>query len=236
MSLNGYPWYPGRPLKAECSRDPLAARNHAPQIHCTCGIYALKDPLPACDSRWRCSYGPSGEVYLWGTVVECSEGWRAEYAYPKRLVVTAPCDPLFDPRSSLSVEEVQSRFEGLTKYGADITSGDGIPVWTASSGYNPAGIKSLCESLARILARMETLSEILVGNASLCAILGPRELELLPLLCEGLTNHEIAIRMRLSTITVKNYIYRIFEKLRVSNRLELVQLLQTGNLNQQATS
>ena len=246
LSLNDQPWPPGYPLIARCSSEHLASigfqreflRLHykegphqAPQTDCTCGIYALK-----ADGAGGWPF-IKGEVYLWGTVVEHSHGYRAQFAYPKRLVVSAPYDFLLDGgRGSFSVEEVRSRLESLTKYRADIFLANGIRVWTASSGYNPAGIKSLCESLARILARMETLSEILVGNASLCAILGPRELELLPLLCEGLTNHEIAIRMRLSTITVKNYIYRIFEKLRVSNRLELVQLLQTGNLNQQATS
>ncbi len=28
-----------------------------------------------------------GTVSLWGTVVECEHGWRAEYAYPRRIYV-----------------------------------------------------------------------------------------------------------------------------------------------------
>jgi hypothetical protein len=30
-----------------------------------------------------------GEVALWGNVVECTQGWRASHAYPRRLFVVA---------------------------------------------------------------------------------------------------------------------------------------------------
>ena len=42
------------------------------------------------------------------------------------------------------------------------------------------------------------------------------------LLCEGLTNREIAARLELSENTVKNYIFRIFDKLGVSSRVEVL--------------
>jgi len=29
-----------------------------------------------------------GEVYLWGKIVECEDGYRAEYAYPKKLYIS----------------------------------------------------------------------------------------------------------------------------------------------------
>jgi len=41
-------------------------------------------------------------------------------------------------------------------------------------------------------------------------------------LAEGSTNREIAERLRLSRHTVKNYLLKIFDKLGVSNRVELV--------------
>jgi len=48
-----------------------------------------------------------------------------------------------------------------------------------------------------------------------------RELEVIDAVVSGATNREIATRLALSEQTVKNYFSSIFEKLRVSNRLEL---------------
>jgi DNA-binding transcriptional regulator LsrR (DeoR family) len=41
-------------------------------------------------------------------------------------------------------------------------------------------------------------------------------------LAEGLTNREIARRLKLTEHTVKNYLFRIFDKLGVSSRVEVV--------------
>ena len=46
-----------------------------------------------------------------------------------------------------------------------------------------------------------------------------REIEILQLIAEGLSNKEIADRIFLSTHTVKNHVHRLLEKLRVENRL-----------------
>src|SRR5271165_7099435 len=53
-------------------------------------------------------------------------------------------------------------------------------------------------------------------------LLSKRELEVVRSLAEGLTNREIAERMGLSQHTIKNYLFRIFDKLGVSNRIELL--------------
>jgi hypothetical protein len=42
------------------------------------------------------------------------------------------------------------------------------------------------------------------------------------LVADGLSNPEIAAQLRLSQHTVKNYLYRIFDKIGVSSRVELV--------------
>ena len=59
--------------------------------------------------------------------------------------------------------------------------------------------------------------------------LSRREMEVARLVAEGLTNREIAERMRLSQHTVKNYLFRIFDKLGVSSRIELLFMTLSQN-------
>ena len=51
-------------------------------------------------------------------------------------------------------------------------------------------------------------------------ILTQREIEILPLLAEGLKNKEIAARLYISPMTVKTHMQNIFKKLNAKNRLE----------------
>jgi DNA-binding NarL/FixJ family response regulator len=59
-------------------------------------------------------------------------------------------------------------------------------------------------------------------NAEGVNLLSKRELEVVRCLAEGLTNREIAERLALSQHTVKNYLFRVFDKLGVSSRVELL--------------
>jgi len=58
-------------------------------------------------------------------------------------------------------------------------------------------------------------------------LLSKRELEVVRCLAEGMTNREIATRLGLSQHTIKNYLFRVFDKLGVSSRLELLSLTLT---------
>ncbi len=55
-----------------------------------------------------------------------------------------------------------------------------------------------------------------------------REQEIAHLVQQGLTNREIAYKLCVSEHTVKNHLFRVFEKLGVSNRVELVLLFRPG--------
>jgi two-component system, NarL family, nitrate/nitrite response regulator NarL len=52
--------------------------------------------------------------------------------------------------------------------------------------------------------------------------LSAREVDVVRCVAEGLTNREIARRLKLTEHTVKNYLFRIFDKLGVSSRVEVV--------------
>ena len=67
-------------------------------------------------------------------------------------------------------------------------------------------------------------------NARGLSLLSKREIQVVHCLAEGLGNREIADRLKLSQHTVKNHLSRIFDKLGVSSRIELLSmtLSQTG--------
>jgi len=64
-------------------------------------------------------------------------------------------------------------------------------------------------------------------------LLSARETDVVRCVAEGLTNREIARRLKLTEHTVKNYLFRIFNKLGVSSRVELVlYAFRQGNVQQ----
>src|SRR5579862_2705635 len=89
-----------------------------------------------------------------------------------------------------------------------------------------------CVSLGQIWANskelrylLEALGEALplrVIDARGAALLSKREQEVVRCVAEGLSNREIAQRLGLTEHTVKNYLFRIFDKLGVSKRVEVV--------------
>jgi DNA-binding NarL/FixJ family response regulator len=54
------------------------------------------------------------------------------------------------------------------------------------------------------------------------ALLTKREQEIVPLVANGLTNREISTQLRVSEHTIKNHLFRIYEKLGISSRVELI--------------
>ena len=147
-SINGEFWPPNQRLEARCKRSPNS--HEPPHGKCSCGIYAAK----SVDQLRRIGYadlGVCGEVYLWGTVVEHELGWRAQFAYPKSLLLGGDAF-LFGrlvPRE-LNTEELES-LKVLTAYGTDLfLAGENgsLPVWTKKSG----GFDRLREVATRYVA------------------------------------------------------------------------------------
>src|ERR1051325_7733449 len=53
-------------------------------------------------------------------------------------------------------------------------------------------------------------------------LLTKREQELVPLVANGLTNREMSTELGVSEHTIKNHLFRIYEKLGISSRVELI--------------
>ena len=75
------------------------------------------------------------------------------------------------------------------------------------------------KSLVDALTQMPFVRVVDSDGANL---LTKREEELVRLVADGLSNRDIAHKLNLSEHTVKNYIFHIFDKVGVSNRVELV--------------
>ncbi len=100
-----------------------------------------------------------------------------------------------------------------------------------------ANLRLLCKCLLRVAAGqiwanteqlnylMDLIAEVpslRVLNARGDPLLTPREEQVVALVAEGLGNREIADELNLSPHTIKKYVFRIFEKLGISSRVELV--------------
>ena len=66
------------------------------------------------------------------------------------------------------------------------------------------------------------------GNPFRSVKMTNREREVVGLIAEGLSNKEIAGRLRLSTYTVKTHVHHILEKLALHTRLEIASYAHTG--------
>ena len=78
------------------------------------------------------------------------------------------------------------------------------------------------EQMTLLLEAMASKPKIRAVDGKGMNLLSKREAEVVRYLAEGLTNREIAQRIGLSQHTIKNYLFRIFDKLGVSNRIELL--------------
>jgi DNA-binding NarL/FixJ family response regulator len=100
-----------------------------------------------------------------------------------------------------------------------------------------ANLRLLCRCLLRVASGqiwanteqlnylMDLISEVpslRVLSAGGHPLLTPREEQVVALVAEGLSNRQMARELNLSEHTVKKYMFRIFEKLGISSRVELV--------------
>ena len=84
---------------------------------------------------------------------------------------------------------------------------------------------------ASLFSRIAELADNKLSKISKSSIkLTGRELEIVNLIAEGLSNKEIAKGLFIQTQTVKNHVHNILDKLQLHNRLEAVQYARERNM------
>jgi DNA-binding NarL/FixJ family response regulator len=78
------------------------------------------------------------------------------------------------------------------------------------------------QQLQYLLNALNQVPSLRVVNAKGRNLLTPREEQVVALVADGLTNREVATELGLTEHTVKKYLFRIFDKLGISSRVELV--------------
>ena len=78
------------------------------------------------------------------------------------------------------------------------------------------------EDLEHLISALTHAKSVQLKNVDGMPLLTRREEEVVNLIADGLKNREIAQRLNVKEHSVRNYIYRIFDKLGVSNRVELI--------------
>jgi DNA-binding NarL/FixJ family response regulator len=78
------------------------------------------------------------------------------------------------------------------------------------------------EQMSFLLDLISEVPSLRVLNSRGQQLLTPREEQVVALVAEGLSNRESARELNLSEHTIKKYLFRIFDKLGVSSRVELV--------------
>jgi len=90
-------------------------------------------------------------------------------------------------------------------------------LWSVCKGQVWAGSREL-DLVLDMLARALPLP---LTNSNPAPVLTKREEQVVRLVAAGLTNREISSELSLSAHTVKNYLFRLYDKLGISNRVEL---------------
>ena len=85
------------------------------------------------------------------------------------------------------------------------------------------------QQMAALVQALASSHHVRAVDARGLNLLSKREMEIVRRVAEGLTNREIAEQFGLSPHTVKNCLFRVFDKLGVSNRIELLFMTVSQN-------
>jgi DNA-binding NarL/FixJ family response regulator len=83
------------------------------------------------------------------------------------------------------------------------------------------------QQMGLLVQALASSNQLRAVDAQGLNLLSKRETEVVRAVAQGLTNREIAAQLGLSQHTIKNYLFRLFDKLGVSSRIELLSMTMT---------
>jgi len=87
---------------------------------------------------------------------------------------------------------------------------------------NQGQIWANSKQLRSVLDAFASAAPLRLANGQGRVVLTKREIDVVKLVVDGLTNRAVAEKLGLTEHTVSNYLFRIYEKLGISSRVELV--------------
>lgn len=120
VTKRSYIWIPREVQEATCKKGTHSGGS--PEERCTCGLYSAKDydhlmsmSYHQYDGELDGFYTAVGEVANWGKVVEGTQGWRAQFSYPRVLYVPFEAWHLARPlQEAYGIPVKLKNFLGLT--------------------------------------------------------------------------------------------------------------------------
>jgi two-component system nitrate/nitrite response regulator NarL len=134
-------------------------------------------------------------------------------------------------RSELTLDAFRNGAKGVFCREEPIES-----LWKCIAVVNSGQVWINSQQLEVILQALADTKPIRVTNTQGACLLTKREDEVGNLVAEGLTNKEVANRLGLSEHTVSNYLFRIYEKLGLSRRVEFVLCFRSRRQEDQGLS
>jgi DNA-binding NarL/FixJ family response regulator len=111
----------------------------------------------------------------------------------------------------------------------DRSSYDPVPLCQCIQQVAEGQIWATNEELCFVLDAFSETAPVQVSQANGIELLTPREREVVRLVTDGFANREVAQQLGLSTHTVKNYLFSVFDKMGVSSRAELIMYVLSNN-------
>ncbi|MBZ5644840.1 MAG: LuxR C-terminal-related transcriptional regulator [Acidobacteriia bacterium] len=91
--------------------------------------------------------------------------------------------------------------------------------------HGTGGQKQICasnEDLEHLINALTHIEPLHFNNAEGTPLLMRREEDVVRLVADGMKNREIAEKLKVSEHSIRNYLHRIFDKLGVCSRVELI--------------
>jgi DNA-binding NarL/FixJ family response regulator len=204
--------YDSSNLQCELLSAGLNSLQKGLEVNCVCDLDAITALLTA-DAQWV--------VIISDTALNGEPPLFAKFLHthfpgiPLIFIVQQGCNDYVVEAFRLGARGIVYSNEGLTQLAKCIECVSEGELWV-----RPADLAMIFEKLSKPGGRMTDVS----GNT----LLSPREEEISGLVAEGMSNREVSQALQITESTVKNSLFHVFDKLGISNRVELARYVNSA--------